>query len=240
MNDQNSLEPQQDAAQENAARGSESAARPLLFFAGLALLGLALVFVLFGADLFGSDVAEDAPTGGVTEVEGGVLEQVDPLAAGTPVVASAPESRPGRAPEVGEVAPNFVLNDLQGNEVALADFRGQPVIVNFWATWCGPCRIEMPALQQAFEERQDEGLEILAVNREEPAEVVAEFFFDELDLTFTPLLDREAIVANRYAVFNMPTTFFIDPKGTVSAIHRGPLTSEQIDELLAETIPAGS
>ena len=221
MNDQQSPEPQSEA------QGN----RPLLFLLGIALLGVALVFVLFGADLFGGEETEEPPA-----VQRSILEQVDPLAAGTPVVASAPESRPGRTPEVGETAPNFVLSDLAGNEVALADFRGQPVIVNFWATWCGPCRIEMPALQQAFEEHQDEELAILAVNREEPAAVVEAFFYDELGLTFTPLLDREAIVANQYAVFNMPTTFFIDAEGTVTAIHRGPLTSEQIDELLAETI----
>lgn len=203
--------------------------RPLLFFLGFALLGVALVFVLFAEDLsvpgfFGGE----ADTGEQT-----VLQSI-PATEGTAVVAQ--ESGTGRMPEAGQAAPNFTLADLEGNEVSLAAFRGRPVIINFWATWCGPCRIEMPELQRAYEERQEEGLAILAVNMEESPDMVRRFFYDDLRLTFTPLLDQDGEVANRYAIFNLPTTYFVDPEGTIAAVHRGPLTGGQIDGYLEETV----
>jgi len=128
------------------------------------------------------------------------------------------------------------LNDLEGNEISLVDFRGRPVIINFWATWCGPCRIEMPELQEAFEEGQEAGLAILAVNMEETPEMVSRFFYDDLGLTFTPLLDREGEVTDLYGVFNLPTTYFVNPEGTIAAVHRGPLTGGQIDGYLHQTV----
>ncbi|MCA9993572.1 MAG: TlpA family protein disulfide reductase, partial [Anaerolineales bacterium] len=135
--------------------------------------------------------------------------------------------------------PSFVLADLAGNPVSLADFRGQPVIINFWATWCAPCRIEMPELQAAYDQYQADGLVILAVNREEDLATVQAYFVDEMGLTFTALLDEQAFAANVYNVFNMPTTYFVDPAGMVTAVHRGPMTKGQIDGYLANTIPAG-
>lgn len=203
--------------------------RPLLLFLGFALLGVALVFVLFAEDLAGQGLFGLNPA-----AEESVLKQV-PATGGTAVVAQ--ESGTGARPEAGQPAPNFTLNDLDGNEVSLADFRGRPVIVNFWATWCGPCRIEMPELQEAFEARQEEGLAILAVNMEESPEMVSRFFYDDLRLTFTPLLDKEGQVADLYGVFNLPTTYFVNPEGTIAAVHRGPLTGGQIDGYLQETVP---
>lgn len=197
--------------------------RPLLLFLGFALLGVALVFLLFGSDLFGEGAS----------AERSVLTQV-PATEGTAIVAQ--EAGTGSRPAAGQPAPDFSLGDLEGNEVSLADFRGRPVIVNFWATWCGPCRIEMPELQEAYEERQEEGLAILAVNMEETPEMVSGFFYDELGLTFTPLLDREGEVTDLYGVFNLPTTYFVDAEGRIAAVHRGPLTGGQIDGYLQETV----
>lgn len=203
--------------------------RPLLLFLGFALLGVALVFVLFAEDLFGQRLFGGEAAAG----EQTTLEQI-PTTEGTAVVAQ--ESGTGSMPAAGQPAPNFALADLEGNEVSLAEFRGRPVIINFWATWCGPCRIEMPELQEAYEERQDDGLAILAVNLEESPEMVERFFYDDLNLTFTPLLDREGEVAGRYGVFNLPTTYFVNPEGTIAAVHRGPLTGGQIDGYLQETV----
>jgi len=133
--------------------------------------------------------------------------------------------------------PNFTLDDLDGRAVSLTDFRGQPVIVNLWATWCAPCRIEMPALQEAFEKYEDQGLEILALNQGETADVARQFFYDEMKLTFTPLLDENSTIPAMYDGMNvLPTTYFIDREGIVSAVHRGPLTPGQIDGYLGEII----
>lgn len=211
-------EPDQRNRPQEGARQSRN---PILLLAGFALLGVAFVLLLFGSELFG----EPAP-------EASVLEQVPQLSAGTliPTVSSGVSE----GPAVGEKAPDFTLEDLEGNAVSLSNFRGQPVIVNFWASWCGPCEIEMPALQEAYEARRETGLEVLAVNREEPAAVVDAFFYDQLALSFTPLLDTEATVADLYRVFNLPTTFFIDETGTITAVHRGPLTENQIARYLGD------
>jgi peroxiredoxin len=94
----------------------------------------------------------------------------------------------------------------------------------------------MPALQAAYEEHQDEGLVILALDFEERPEIVRDFFYEEMELTFTPLLDREGTVAERYNVFNFPSTFFLNAEGIITAVHRGMMTESQIDGYLADTI----
>ena len=146
-----------------------------------------------------------------------------------------PESGPPL--QIGDLPYNFSLADLEGNQVALDQFIGRPLIVNYWATWCGPCRIEMPHLQNTFEARQEDGLVILALDQDETPEEVTGFF-DEFGLTFTPLLDEGKETSENYGVGRiLPTTFFINAEGEITAIHRGPMTQSQIDGYLAETIP---
>lgn len=210
----------------------KASGRPILLLLGFVVLGIALAFVLFGSDLF------DPRPGPITTTNSGLLDSVTQFATSDPIVAQLPGDIAG-APQVGSEAPSFVLADLAGNPVSLADFRGQPVIINFWATWCAPCRIEMPELQAAYDQYQADGLVILAVNREEDLATVQAYFVDEMGLTFTALLDEQAFAANVYNVFNMPTTYFVDPAGMVTAVHRGPMTKGQIDGYLANTIPAG-
>jgi peroxiredoxin len=137
---------------------------------------------------------------------------------------------------VGNLAYDFQLQDLNGRSVSLTDFRGQPVIVNFWATWCAPCRIEMPELQATYEKYKDDGLVILALDQDESPEIVRSFFYDEFGLTFTPLLDVEQEVAQQYGVFNFPSSFFINADGVITAIHRGPALQSQLEEYLADMI----
>lgn len=140
---------------------------------------------------------------------------------------------------VGNTAINFTLNNLDGIPVRLSDHLGQPIILNFWASWCAPCRIEMPELQglQGLQTQYaNKGLTILAINQGETAETARAFFFDEMGLTFAnPLLDENTAVAQKYGIRNLPTTIFINSQGQITAIHRGPATRSQFEAYLAQT-----
>jgi peroxiredoxin len=139
---------------------------------------------------------------------------------------------------VGDTAIDFTLANLDGTAVTLSDHLGQPIVINFWASWCGPCRIEMPELQTLHDQYAADGLVILAVNQAETADVAASFFFDEMGLTFAnPLLDSETTVADKYGVRNLPTTLFIDANGQITAVHRGPAVLSQFEDYLAATAP---
>ena len=196
---------------------------PLLVFTGLAILGVAIALLIFGNTLFSqAEVPEESAS----------LQQVPNLDTASGV-ASLPSS--SGVLKVGDPAPDFKLKDLENNDVALNDFHGQPVILNFWATWCAPCRIEMPELQAAHEKYRDDDLVILALNQDESPETVRSFFYDQFGLTFTPVLDVDQLVAEQYDVFNYPSTFFINGDGVITAIHRGPVLQSQIDGYLADT-----
>jgi peroxiredoxin len=137
------------------------------------------------------------------------------------------------APFVGAIPPDFSLFNLSGEEVSLSSFSGQPVVINFWATWCAPCRVEMPAIQSRFVKFADQGLVVLAVDFDEPADTVADFR-DEFGLTFEILLDPGAEVQQLYRNRTYPTTFFIDPDGVIQVQHFGPMTEGQMDDNLAK------
>ncbi len=136
------------------------------------------------------------------------------------------------APLVGSQAPNFSLKGLDGNSIELADLRGKNVIINFWATWCGPCRIEMPHFQARHEKYPDD-LVILAVNFDEPEKAV-QAFVDELGLTFDIVLDPGAVVQTVYEIRAYPTTYFVDREGVIQKVRIGILTEDLLDEFLAE------
>lgn len=216
----------QDSGNEKERKVGGNGRNPILIIGGFFLLGLALALILFGGNLF----TDDQPSPVFDQVSGLNAED-SPL----PTLVS------GANPLlVGDVAHDFALQDLEGNTVRLSDFSGKPVIINFWATWCAPCRVEMPELQAAFEEYSDDGLAILALDQQEPPDVVRKFFYGEMGLTFTPLLDTDSAVSDLYGTGMVyPTTFFIDGDGVVTAVHRGPMTKSQIDGYLVETIPTG-
>ncbi|NIM92500.1 MAG: redoxin domain-containing protein [Anaerolineales bacterium] len=137
------------------------------------------------------------------------------------------------APVLNAPAPDFTLTNLEGDEVSLSDFQGQPVLINFWATWCAPCRIEMPAIQDRFERFSTDGLAVLAVDFDEPASDV-QAFGDELGLTFDLLLDPGAEIQRLYLVQGYPTSFFVDREGIIRVHHIGVMTEGQLDGYLAE------
>lgn len=147
------------------------------------------------------------------------------------------------APQKGFLAPDFTLETLDGETVTLSDLRGQVVIVNLWATWCGPCRLEMPAFKKAYEEYKDRGLVILAVNSTSQDTVSAvETFVAEYQLSFTVLMDYKGVAARLYKLSALPTTFFIGRDGVIRrAVVGGPLAEStlraEIESLLAEEKP---
>ena len=123
------------------------------------------------------------------------------------------------APREGFLAPDFRLTLLGGGEVALSELRGQVVIVNLWASWCPPCRAEMPALQEAYEAYHDRGLEILAVNTTyQDSHAAAAGFVQEYGLTFPVPLDQTGEVSRSYLLRALPTSFFIDRDGVIRAV----------------------
>lgn len=135
-------------------------------------------------------------------------------------------------PSLDAPAPDFELTSLSGEPIQLSDYRGQTVLLNFWATWCGPCRLEMPAFQNRADQFDGE-LAIVAVNNaEDPTNVQA--FVDELGLSFDILLDPGADVQRLYQVRGYPTSFLIDPEGVIREQKIGLLTEEELDGYLGE------
>jgi peroxiredoxin len=117
--------------------------------------------------------------------------------------------------KVGDEAPNFQLRDLDGNVVVLSHFRGKVVLVNFWATWCGPCRVEMPAMEQLYRAFSRQEFEILAVSTDPQGVTVTRPFQQEMGLTFPILHDAEFRVGLAYGARTLPMSFVVDRRGLV-------------------------
>jgi len=120
----------------------------------------------------------------------------------------------------GNVAPNFQLENLEGKLVNLWDFRGKVVFLNFWTTWCPPCRMEMPEMEIIYQDYRAKGLEILAVNLREDREIV-KAFMDLGGFSFPVLLDFEVRVGKDYQIFSLPTTFLLDYEGKIKEVFIG-------------------
>ena len=137
-----------------------------------------------------------------------------------------------RPPLVGSPAPEIVLKDLQGRDVKLSDLRGKVVLVNFWATWCKPCKEEMPAMQASYDRLRDKGFVVLAVNELEDTARVAEHIRTH-GHTFEVVMDHNNQVANVYGVVGLPASFLIDPQGIVRERIAGSLLTEsRIEEMV--------
>ncbi|WP_321372260.1 TlpA disulfide reductase family protein [uncultured Desulfuromusa sp.] len=128
---------------------------------------------------------------------------------------SGSEQPVARGGLVGEVAPDFTLTNMQGEEVTLSQFRGKVVILNFWATWCPPCREEMPSMERLYRDLESKGLVMLAVNVEENGKEAVTQFLQKRSYSFPILLDSENVAQNTYGVFRFPESFIIDRNGIV-------------------------
>jgi peroxiredoxin len=112
-------------------------------------------------------------------------------------------------------APNFVLADIDGNRYRLSDYRGQVVIINFWATWCPPCRAEMPSMQRAWEQLEKEGILMLGINVGEDEDTIFQFTAN-YPVEFPLLMDLDSRVINQWPVRGLPTTFVVSPEGKIT------------------------
>jgi peroxiredoxin len=139
----------------------------------------------------------------------------------------------------GKLAPDFTLRNLAGEPMKLSDLRGQPVLINFWASWCGPCRLEMPNLVQTYAAHQAEGFVILAVNPTiEDTRPDVKAFVEEFNIPFPVLLDETGEVTNQlYRLRGLPTSVFVNRAGQITHIHLGAMTNQQMTEFVGEILP---
>lgn len=136
--------------------------------------------------------------------------------------------------EEGYISPNFTIEDMEGNIVSLDDFKGKPVFINFWASWCGPCRDEMPFIDEAYQKYKDQigFLMINEIETEKKKLSSVESFMQEFNLSFPVLLDRQSKVADLYKVYGYPTSYFINSNGTIIKMVPGGMFKSDFDKLI--------
>lgn len=140
---------------------------------------------------------------------------------------------------IGQPAPDFSLKTLDGQTtITLSELRGKPVILNFWASWCTPCRQEMPALQAAYEAHRPDNLTVLAINLTTQDTLPdAQAFIEELQLTIPTLADETNVVGEAYHIIGLPTTYFVDSQGIITYLKLGPLDESQLNSLIGKIAP---
>jgi peroxiredoxin len=189
-------------------------------------LGLAaLVIAVVGLGLWWFEFRTDASSGSAGSQGGlGVIE----LPTALNPTGQEPAAREGRA------APNFRLATLDGDVRSLDEFRGSYVLLNFWASWCGPCRAETPDLQDFFSRNVDRGIVVIGVNQQEDA-ATARQFTAQFGVAYPILLDTSGAVSQAYAtgIGGLPRTYLIRPDGVIERVYLGRITFEQLRELEA-------
>jgi len=163
-----------------------------------------------------------------------------------PLIKAAPASDNSGPPDAegsnlrGKDAPAFTLSDISGKKVSLADFKGHPVVVNFWATWCGPCKLEMPWFQEFSSKYKGQGLEVLGLSQDDgasPDDVASAA--KKIGVTYPILMPDEAVAKKYGGVDYLPETFYIDRAGKVVEVTAGAPSKEQMEALIQKTIAAG-
>lgn len=135
----------------------------------------------------------------------------------------------------GKAAPDFELTTLDGETVKLSDYQGKKVILNFWATWCPPCKAEMPHMQDFYEKNKENGIEILAVNltNMDKGQAAIEEFVTDYGLTFEIPLDEDGTIGRQYQAFSIPTSYMIDTNGVITKKIVGPMDGAMMEKLTA-------
>ncbi len=144
----------------------------------------------------------------------------------------SPKSGGARPARIGSELDDFVLADMGGHPVRLSDYQGQVVLVNGWATWCPPCRAEMPTLQAFYDKHQDEGFTLLAINAGESQPTVSGFV-SQMGFSFPVLLDPGERVLSSLGTSGLPTSFVIGRDGKVKYIHAGGITADVLEARVA-------
>lgn len=143
----------------------------------------------------------------------------------------------GPAPKVGEPAPAFRLTDLDGNQIQLSDYEGKAVWVTFWASWCPPCRAEMPDIEASYQKYRDAGFVVVAVDIGETASE-ARGYVERTGLTFPVGLDQTTAVAAAYRINGIPTHYFVDADGVLRDFRIGALSRKTMDEKIERLLAA--
>jgi thiol-disulfide isomerase/thioredoxin len=162
------------------------------------------------------------------------------------LIPASPATDDSAAPDAegsqlrGQPAPAFTLTDLSGRKVSLADFKGHPVVVNFWATWCGPCKLEMPWFQEFSSKYKPQGLEILGVSQDDGAsrDDVASAA-KRIGVSYPILMPDEKVAKEYGGVDYLPETFYVGRDGKVVAVTAGAPSKDQMEALFQKTIAAG-
>lgn len=203
----------------------------------VAIVGVVIGVLLLG-DLLGNQ-------GGGTTDTGLAIQSV---------VVLDPTRGPGQGsleigPHVGKLAPDFELSDFDGRRHKLSDFRGKPVYVNFWATWCGPCLTELPDVQELLDRHPDD-LVVITVNRRERLDSATKFFHERprndgaTGISFTVNgMDPNDTLYDEYRALSMPVSFFIDANGVITSLYNGQISldvmEQEITKAQASTEPGG-
>jgi thiol-disulfide isomerase/thioredoxin len=149
------------------------------------------------------------------------LTRVPPSA--VPAYAAPPGPRQGFA------APDFTLETLDGSQLTLSGLRGRPVLLNLWASWCLPCRVEMPAIERVYQRHREDGLVVIGLNvTVQDSEAAARAFAQEFGLSFPIVLDRDGTASARYELMGLPSTYFIDRQGIIREVIIGGPMSEAV------------
>lgn len=159
-----------------------------------------------------------------------------PLAPANAAITTPPRSGYGVALKVGSLAPDFEFSDFEGQRRRLSDFRGRPVFINFWATWCDPCKTEMPDIQTVLGRFQADNLAVIAVNNGEEL-APARRFLDQIKVRLTEFAyDPRGSIAGLYEIGGMPTSVFVDPDGLITRIVSGQMSLNVMDSAVRDAI----
>ena len=180
----------------------------------LLILCLVFVLVLVGAGVLYNAMSEDIQLGG--------LATMPPETQPATEASTIPQETQEATEPPANIAPDFTMLDMDGNEVTLASFFGKPIVLNFWASWCGPCKMEMPDIQKFYEE-YGEDIHFLLVSVDDSLDT-AKAFIAENGYTFPVYFDASSMGAYTYGASSIPLTFFIDAEGNLTAYYMGAMS----------------